>query len=68
MLGADLSGVPYTNMRDTARRLVREEGLRALWSGLWPRTWWMTLGGFVFFGAYETAAARLRAHRGFAGG
>lgn len=34
-------------------RIYTEEGWRALWLGLGPRTVWMGLGGFVFFGAYE---------------
>ena len=31
----------------------REEGALALFRGLWPRVGWMTLGGYIFFGAYE---------------
>ena len=35
--------------------IYREEGAMALFSGLGPRVGWITLGGFVFFGAYEKA-------------
>ena len=31
----------------------REEGSLALFRGLGPRVGWMTLGGYIFFGAYE---------------
>lgn len=27
----------------------------ALWSGIQPRVMWISIGGFVFFGAYETS-------------
>ncbi|VDM77254.1 unnamed protein product [Strongylus vulgaris] len=29
-------------------------GVKALFSGVTPRVLWMAVGGFVFFGAYET--------------
>lgn len=53
MLGADANGVPYTGMRETARRVYAEGGVSALYSGLTPRVIWITLGGLVYFGAYE---------------
>ena len=31
-----------------------QEGGAALMSGVQPRTMWISIGGFVFFGAYET--------------
>ena len=31
------------------------QGTLALFSGLGPRVGWITIGGFVFFGAYEKA-------------
>lgn len=34
--------------------LFREGGLRALFAGALPRLTWISLGGFIFFGAYET--------------
>lgn len=30
-------------------------GCRGLYAGVLPRSVWMGIGGFVFFGAYETA-------------
>ena len=40
-------------------RVRREEGSLALFHGLWPRVGWMTLGGYIFFGAYEHCLAVL---------
>jgi len=53
MLGADAKGVPYTGMLDVWARVHAEGGVRALYSGAGPRTFWLTLGGIFFFGAYE---------------
>jgi len=36
-------------------RLYKEEGLMRLFSGMGPRILWISLGGFIFFGAYEKA-------------
>ena len=35
--------------------IYREEGVNALFSGVVPRVMWISIGGAVFFGAYETA-------------
>ena len=52
MLGADRHGVLYNKgVGDVLRRTVQEEGAVALWAGVQPRVLWITLGGFVFFGA-----------------
>jgi solute carrier family 25 S-adenosylmethionine transporter 26 len=59
MLGADASGVAYTGMADTFSRVYRTEGARTLFSGVQPRTFWIGIGGFVFFGAYEKAKVAL---------
>ena len=53
MLGVDRHGIPYTGVADVWRRLLHEEGAATLLSGIQPRVLWITLGGFVFFGAYE---------------
>ena len=53
MLGSDKMGVPYANAMDVWRRTVAEEGRGALFSGIQPRVMWISIGGFVFFGAYE---------------
>ena len=55
MLGADKHGVAYTSARDVLTRVVRDEGAVTLLSGIQPRVGWITVGGFVFFGAYEFA-------------
>uniref|UniRef100_A0A1I8AKW4 S-adenosylmethionine mitochondrial carrier protein n=1 Tax=Steinernema glaseri TaxID=37863 RepID=A0A1I8AKW4_9BILA len=41
----------------TLRLVHSQGGINALYAGVWPRMSWMALGGFVFFGAYETACA-----------
>ena len=35
--------------------IAAEEGVAGLFKGIGPRVGWITLGGFVFFGAYEKA-------------
>jgi len=54
-LGQDKDNVPYKGVRDVFTRTVNNEGYGALWRGLQPRVFWISIGGFVFFGAYETA-------------
>lgn len=56
-LGADKK---YTSTLTTLNLVLREEGALALYSGIGPRVFWITLGGFVFFGAYENAGNQLR--------
>ncbi|KAK5969169.1 S-adenosylmethionine mitochondrial carrier protein, partial [Trichostrongylus colubriformis] len=41
----------------TLARIYATRGFPALFSGIVPRVLWMTAGGFVFFGAYETVLA-----------
>jgi solute carrier family 25 S-adenosylmethionine transporter 26 len=55
MLGKDKHGKVYKNAVDVLKRIVAEEGLPTLMSGVQPRVFWISLGGFVFFGAYETS-------------
>ena len=43
----------------TCSTIAKEEGWSALFSGLGPRVGWITIGGFVFFGAYEKAQEML---------
>ena len=54
MLGTDKVGIPYKSAIDVFQRTVKEEGAMTLLSGLQPRVMWISIGGFVFFGAYET--------------
>ena len=53
MIGKDKHGVLYKNAGDVVGRLLREEGWKRLFSGIEPRVMWISIGGFVFFGAYE---------------
>ncbi|KAL7543684.1 hypothetical protein ACHAXR_012982 [Thalassiosira sp. AJA248-18] len=59
MLGSDKFGVPYKGARDVVERLINEEGSSIFLSGIQPRVMWISIGGFVFFGAYETYRAFL---------
>jgi len=59
MLGADKHGVPYKHAVDVFQRTLAEEGPKALLSGIQPRVFWISLGGFVFFGAYEGSRSML---------
>jgi hypothetical protein len=47
------NGQRYDGVMNTMVRIVREEGPRALLKGLTARVTWISLGGFVLFGAYE---------------
>lgn len=40
--------------------IARKEGVSALFAGITPRVIWISLGGSVFFSAYEFVASRLR--------
>lgn len=53
MLGADKEGVVYKNAGDVVQRVMRTEGAATFLSGIQPRVMWISIGGFVFFGAYE---------------
>ena len=39
---------------------MKEEGCRALLSGLIPRIVWIALGGLIFFGVYEQTLLSLK--------
>jgi solute carrier family 25 S-adenosylmethionine transporter 26 len=53
MIGKDANGVLYKGAFDTGYRVLKGEGWRKLLSGIEPRVFWISIGGFVFFGAYE---------------
>jgi len=55
MLSSNKAALAYSGTISTLLRIQSEEGVRRLFSGLLPRTFWITIGGFVFFGAYETS-------------
>ena len=59
MLGADKNGVQYKGASDVVQRLMHEEGSKIFLSGIQPRVMWISIGGFVFFGAYESYRSRL---------
>lgn len=65
MLGSDRHGVPYTGARDVFERLMREEGRSVFLSGIQPRVMWISIGGFVFFGAYESYRSFLMSSSGY---
>jgi len=55
LLGKDKEGVLYTGTVDAFRRIrLEERGYYTFFSGLQPRVVWISIGGFLFFGAYET--------------
>jgi solute carrier family 25 S-adenosylmethionine transporter 26 len=43
----------YTGTVQTLKLLATEEGIPGLFRGLSARVTWITIGGFIFFGAYE---------------
>ncbi|RKP34865.1 mitochondrial carrier domain-containing protein [Dimargaris cristalligena] len=47
----------------TFRKILHEEGWRALYSGIGPRVIWISLGGAVFLGMYEKAKKTLIDYR-----
>ena len=53
------AGELYVGTMNSLSTIYREEGAAALFSGLGPRVGWITIGGFVFFGAYEKAQEML---------
>ena len=53
MIGTDQSGRPYKNAADVVSKILQEEGVSTFMSGVQPRVMWISIGGFVFFGAYE---------------
>lgn len=61
MLEKPQEGVPkkYASTVATMRTIAQEEGAMALYNGVVPRVGWITVGGFVFFGAYEAATKGL---------
>lgn len=49
----------YTGTIQTLQTVANEEGAAGLFKGLTPRVTWITIGGFIFFGAYESATSML---------
>lgn len=40
--------------------IIQEEGPRALWKGIGPRTCWISLGGAIFLGVYDLVSRNLQ--------
>lgn len=58
MIGAKTAaGVPYSELGGlgTLKAVAAEEGVAGLFKGIGPRVGWITVGGYIFFGAYEQA-------------
>lgn len=49
------SGPKYNGVVHALRKIAAEEGAHALFSGIAPRVMWISIGGAVFFGAYEAS-------------
>lgn len=49
----------YSGTITTLKIIHAEEGALALFKGIGPRVGWITVGGFIFFGAYEGASKAL---------
>ncbi|KAF9096388.1 S-adenosylmethionine transporter [Mortierella sp. AD031] len=47
------SSAYYSGISSTFKRILAEEGPRALFSGVGPRVMWISIGGSIFLGAYE---------------
>jgi len=60
MLGSkDAAGNLYVGTLSSLKTIAREEGVLGLFKGIGPRVGWITVGGYVFFGAYEKALSLL---------
>lgn len=55
----------YTGIMKALYIIYSEEGARALFKGVGPLCGWTTMGGFIFFGAYEGVCAYARHHSVF---
>ena len=53
MLTADLPADKRLGVAQTFRQLVREEGYRRLFAGAPIRVLWISLGGAIWFSAFE---------------
>ena len=53
MLRVDANNIAYKGFGDCVKRIYIEGGSTAFFKGIVPRTSWIFVGGFFFFGAYE---------------
>jgi len=49
------------SLGQVASQLYKEEGFAVFWSGVGPRTMWISAGGAIFLGVYETVSSFLTA-------
>ncbi|CAB4418978.1 unnamed protein product [Rhizophagus irregularis] len=49
----------YSGTINTFNRILHEEGVKALFSGIGPRIIWISIGGSIFLGVYEKAKKTL---------
>jgi solute carrier family 25 S-adenosylmethionine transporter 26 len=59
MLQSNAAPADRLGFGDTFRALLHEGGPKRLFAGVVPRVMWISIGGFVFFGAYEGARQRI---------
>ncbi|KAK1936465.1 Mitochondrial substrate carrier family protein [Babesia divergens] len=50
----------YSSAIDCVRKILREEAHTALFTGMWIRTAWITLGGFIFFASLEVGKLKIK--------
>lgn len=50
---------PYRTPWHGLQQLFLEGGVKTMFSGAGPRTLWISVGGFLFFGAYEKSSSVL---------
>ena len=66
MLSADLPKSQRYGVVQTFRRLTQQEGYLRLFAGALPRTLWISIGGAIWFGAFEEYRRQLgRFFKGF---
>jgi solute carrier family 25 S-adenosylmethionine transporter 26 len=41
------------NFLKVIKTIYRDEGAKTLFSGVYPRTFWITIGGFIYLGTLE---------------
>lgn len=54
-----------TSIIQLMKSIYRRDGMKGLFSGVIPRVMWIGLGGFIFFGAYESTKNFFQKHSTF---
>jgi len=60
--GGAPSSAYYSGIVPTFKRILAEEGPRALFSGVGPRVMWISIGGSIFLGVYEKVKVLVTKH------